>query len=406
MTKTPAYLDYGYLYRFSLETQETSGTTRPIFSALKNNQNYITVGGSSSVSIPPDKWSHIALSSFSTGDLCNLQLFIDGTQVGSTQQYTSGCNISTNNPLQLLIAKPPDGMGGISGYFYTGLVDEIRISNSIRYQSNFTPPDQPFSNDTNTLALYHFNTPPECDATTGKCYTPDSSSYGNKGEISGAVQFVPSTISPPSSVSPTTYPTIVITKVLTPTPTPTLPPQTKTLTLSISSSTDDVNQDGNILDKIYHPSHKNIWLGTGSDATSSYTGLRFQKVSIPRGAKIISAELEVYSPTTQWISMVFTLSGESIGNSLTFSNTNLPSKRLLTASKINHNSNVKWNANTRYKLGTITPVIQEIINRSDWVSGNSLSLILKGSGAKLGRKFVTSYNGSPTLAPRLIITYQ
>jgi len=50
-------------------------------------------------------------------------------------------------------------------------------------------------------------------------------------------------------------------------------------------------------------------------------------------------------------------------------------------------------------------VVQEVVNRGDWASGNSLSVILKGTGSAWGRKFVRSYNGSAANAPKLVITY-
>ena len=40
-----------------------------------------------------------------------------------------------------------------------GLADEIRISDIVRYSSNFTPPSGPFVCDANTKALWHFDEP-------------------------------------------------------------------------------------------------------------------------------------------------------------------------------------------------------------------------------------------------------
>lgn len=40
---------------------------------------------------------------------------------------------------------------------YSGWVDEVRLSNVLRYSGNFTPPILPFSPDGDTVALYHFD---------------------------------------------------------------------------------------------------------------------------------------------------------------------------------------------------------------------------------------------------------
>ncbi len=40
---------------------------------------------------------------------------------------------------------------------YSGWLDELRLSNSLRYAADFTIPTGPFTTDANTKALYHFN---------------------------------------------------------------------------------------------------------------------------------------------------------------------------------------------------------------------------------------------------------
>jgi type IV pilus assembly protein PilY1 len=66
---------------------------------------------------------------------------------------------------------------------------------------------------------------------------------------------------------------------------------------------------------------------------------------------------------------------------------------------------VSWSANTWYDLDDLSPVIQEMVNRPGWQSGNTLALIVKGTGAAYGRKLISSYDGDPAHAPRLVITY-
>jgi hypothetical protein len=41
--------------------------------------------------------------------------------------------------------------------FYQGLLDEIRISNVLRYVAGFSPPETVFPPDENTLALVHLD---------------------------------------------------------------------------------------------------------------------------------------------------------------------------------------------------------------------------------------------------------
>ncbi len=40
---------------------------------------------------------------------------------------------------------------------YSGWIDEIRLSNTLRYTAPFTPPGAPFTPDANTVALHHLD---------------------------------------------------------------------------------------------------------------------------------------------------------------------------------------------------------------------------------------------------------
>lgn len=148
-----------------------------------------------------------------------------------------------------------------------------------------------------------------------------------------------------------------------------------------------------------------MWLGSGSSATASYAGLNFGGINIPQGATIISARLEVASTSSQWIGLNVRMMAENVGNSALFSTTSRPSQRTVTTQEVLHTSNNLWAANTYYTLDEMAAVVQAVISRTDWQSGNRLSLILRGNGQTWSRKFFHSYDGNPTLAPRLVIVY-
>jgi RHS repeat-associated protein len=196
-------------------------------------------------------------------------------------------------------------------------------------------------------------------------------------------------------------PTNTSTATASATPAPTATSGSSTLTTQVSASSDDVNQDNTSLTT----TSSTVWLGNASSTTSSYTGLRFNNLAIPQGATITSAHLEVFSSQSQWLTMNFNIAAEAIGNSPTFSTGNLPSQRTLTTQQVSHSSNVQWQASTWYSLNEMGPVVQEVVSRADWQSGNSLSVILKGAGASWGRKSVASFDGSAAYAPKLVISY-
>jgi hypothetical protein len=222
--------------------------------------------------------------------------------------------------------------------------------------------------------------------------------------------FTPSptaTFTPTFTPSPTATFTFTPTATFTPSPTPTPTftatpaPVTRTLTVSVNSASDDVNEDG-----ANYSGTGQIWFGTGEFPTSSFTGLRFNNVSIPKGATILSAHLELYTPQSSWMTIDLRIAGQAADNAAAFSSSSKPSSRPLTTAFINHSSNVNWPTKTWISLDEMKPVIQEIISRPGWKSGNSLAVIVKGTtNGPWGRKYTQSYDGGAAFAPRLVITY-
>jgi len=174
---------------------------------------------------------------------------------------------------------------------------------------------------------------------------------------------------------------------------------TNTITAQVKVGSDDVNEEGTT----YTDNSSTVWIGNGSGA--SYTGLHFTNLTIPKGATVNSALLSFTSANTQWLSLSFDIAGDAAGNSPTFSSAARPSARLLSTARVSHQSNVQWTANTSYNLNDISPIIQEIVNRNDWQSGNSLSIIMKGTGGNFAREFVKSFEGGATTATKLTIGY-
>ena len=96
-----------------------------------------------STNLSSNTWYHFAVSRSGS----STRLFVNGTQVGST--FTDTTNYTCN---AFTIANAKELGTGINGF-----IDEIRISNSARYTSNFTAPTTPFVNDANTLLLLHMD---------------------------------------------------------------------------------------------------------------------------------------------------------------------------------------------------------------------------------------------------------
>lgn len=101
-----------------------------------------------SIEFPKNQWTHFAIT-------------IDGTNTGRI--YIGGTLRGTNT-----ITLRPGSLGSttnnwlgrsqfVNDPYFNGRIDELRISNSVRYVSNFTPNNTQFTSDANTVALFHFN---------------------------------------------------------------------------------------------------------------------------------------------------------------------------------------------------------------------------------------------------------
>ncbi len=104
-------------------------------------------------------WRHIAITRASSGQV---RLFIDGqpdgTLNGPVGRIDYRLNRSTDypnsDPYLVLGAEKHDYPGS---RYYNGLIDDLRLSNIIRYTAPFTRPTAPHSVDSNTVALYRFD---------------------------------------------------------------------------------------------------------------------------------------------------------------------------------------------------------------------------------------------------------
>jgi hypothetical protein len=118
---------------------------------IRTNSGWTDITTSFAITASSPSWIHVAaVRSGST-----VTLYANGTSRGSA---------TVTHPLGLDWEKLVlGGFGGsqlvaISGEgYYTGWLDEVRISNVARYTSNFTSPSSAFVNDANTVLLVHCN---------------------------------------------------------------------------------------------------------------------------------------------------------------------------------------------------------------------------------------------------------
>jgi len=105
-----------------------------------------------------------------------MSLFINGRRVGQPNQLPQGADRSVG---RLFLGGQLDTRSETRpNFLWKGVLDEVRISNVVRYDADFKPTER-HPSDEHTIALYHF------DEGQGEVLT-DSSGNGHHGKIAGA----------------------------------------------------------------------------------------------------------------------------------------------------------------------------------------------------------------------------
>jgi hypothetical protein len=149
-----------------------TGSTTGLQVTMAGTTGQVNIGDTgltnSSVSGPTGKndgaWHHVAVTR--QGPV--LSLFVDGVFQGKTTA------VNTPTYSQLVAG---NGIGH-SAIALIGELDEVRMSNTVRYKNNFTPQTTPFAKDANTVVLWHL------DDGSGSTAADQTGTY--TGTISGA----------------------------------------------------------------------------------------------------------------------------------------------------------------------------------------------------------------------------
>jgi predicted metal-dependent phosphoesterase TrpH len=136
-------------------------------------------------------------------------------------------------------------------------------------------------------------------------------------------------------------------------------------------------------------------------------GMRFTNITIPRGATITTAYVQFTADEVSTGTVALTVSGEAVDNAQTFSgNPYNIAARIRTIAQTPW-SPAEWNtvgeAGLNQRTAEIKSIIQEIIDRPAWSSGNSIVIIISGQNGH--RRCAKSYDGSTMDAPLIHIEY-
>jgi hypothetical protein len=183
-----------------------------------------------------------------------------------------------------------------------------------------------------------------------------------------------------------------------------LPPGggTTTIAIPINSGSDDAEEKpaGNVI-------IGSIDIDLVASGGNQTVGMRFNNVTIPQGSTIVNAFIQFTASGAGSTVTTLTLEGETADNATTFVNNingNISTRPRTVAS-------VPWSpfawttvgeADVDQRTPDLTAIVQEIVNQSNWVSNNSLAIIVTGSG----KRDADAFEANPSTAPVLHLEYQ
>ena len=124
--------------------------------------------------------------------------------------------------------------------------------------------------------------------------------------------------------------------------------------------------------------HSNsLSIGKGSDNVISDICLRFSNVTIPQGATITSASITMQAYQSNSSAGYIKIKGIDEDNTSSFDSN--PFARTATSATIDWDIG-SVTANNTYTSSSITTIVQEIVNRGSWSSGNAMGFFLMDDG--------------------------
>lgn len=139
-------------------------------------------------------------------------------------------------------------------------------------------------------------------------------------------------------------------------------------------------------------------------STNQIVGLRFTGLTIPSGATITNSYIQFSAKTSNSEATSLTIQGQAVDDPATFSGSTYG-----VSSRARTTASVPWTpaawtlgtAGSAQRTPSLTAILQEIVSKPGWASGDALALLMTGTG----RRGASSYDASPADAPLLHVEY-
>jgi len=203
--------------------------------------------------------------------------------------------------------------------------------------------------------------------------------------------------SSPNCITERAPPTATTTTTTT---TTTLPPSI--LGFQVEEGDDDAHEkdDG----KGFKSTSSDVRMDFNPDSSKRWnSGFRFTNMNIPQGSTIVSAILEIYVIDPNNDDPNVDIFANDVDDAEDFEDEKDVTSRARTT------TSVRWTATGTgsgfQSSPNIATVVQEVIDRTGWTSGNALVILVDGTSEGKKRFQARAYDGNTTQAAKLNITY-
>jgi uncharacterized protein YjiK len=177
------------------------------------------------------------------------------------------------------------------------------------------------------------------------------------------------------------------------------PPPPPTGDFRLAAGSDDAEENGSGTVNLTSSDLEMVTDGT----VAQTVGVRFAGVAIPQGATISNAYVQFVVDETQSEATTLTLKAQAADNALTFTTaTSNVSSRPRSSASVTWSPPAWTTVGAAQRTPDLTALVQEIVNRPGWASGNALAFIITGSG----HRTAVAYNGATGNAPLLHVEYR
>jgi uncharacterized repeat protein (TIGR01451 family) len=187
-----------------------------------------------------------------------------------------------------------------------------------------------------------------------------------------------------------------------------------TASSQVSSGFDDVEEEGPDTTWFYpgamYVASTDLELVRDDDSPSSgaqNVGIRFNGLTVPAGARITNAYITFTADSPEWpntnsgaASITFRAQAADNPGTFSYSDFNVTS-RITTTASVDWPNIPAWSTGSEYNSPDLSTIVQEIVDRPGWSTGNSMVFVINGSGSRTAE----SYEGSSSRAPQLTIEY-